>query len=65
MEYVAQLFLDAVPDLNSKLLPQESKVFLLRLEELDPTQDAEKFGFCIRTSLQRKFMTRSLGSVIS
>jgi hypothetical protein len=33
------------PDLNSKLFPQESKAFLLRLEELDPNQDAEKFGF--------------------
>jgi hypothetical protein len=44
MKYVAQLFLYAVPDLNSKLLPQESKAFPLRLEELDPYPDAEKFG---------------------
>jgi hypothetical protein len=32
-------------DFNSKLFPQESRAFPLRLEELDPNQDAEKFGF--------------------
>jgi hypothetical protein len=41
MKYGGQLFFCAF---NSKSLLQESKAFLLRLEELDPNQDAEKFG---------------------